>query len=373
MSQRRGPRLTALIPLILIGALLGVGFINREAILDFVTAQDIVDDMLADISPRPIYPADQPEVIEADGESDDPVVEPVLMGVELAADGFPVEPREHVRKYTVQAGDTLFGIAERFNLHPNTILWANTEVLQDNVHLLLIGVELYILPVNGVYHASTGEETIAEIASLYGVTAGDILYSPYNRLSDYDSTDKPAEGLRIVVPGGRRDFITWRAPIQTGLESGAANPEGDIHPGSCRVQYSGTGGTGVYENPLGSAAYRITNTFAGWHPGIDLAADRGTPIYASETGVVVFAGWHDGGYGELVILDHGEGWTTYYGHMSARYVGCGDQVSKGQFIGEMGMTGNATGIHLHWEIRENDIPLDPREFLELVDVRDSGG
>ena len=370
MAQRRGPRLIAIIPLILIGVLIGVGYINREAVIDFVTGQDIVEDMLADISPRPVYPAEEAEVTDGEGEPDAPQVEPALAGVELAPDGFPVEPREHVRKYTIVSGDTLFGIAERFNLHPNTILWANTEALQDNVHLLLIGVELYILPVNGVYHSADGDETVAEIAALYGVASGDLLYSPYNRLANYDSNESPPEGLRIVVPGGRRDFITWRAPIQTGLESGDANPEGDIHPGSCRVQYSGTGGTGNYDNPLGVTGYRITNTFAGWHPGIDLAADRGTPIYASETGVVVFAGWHDGGYGELLIIDHGEGWTTYYGHMSVRYVGCGEQVSKGQYIGEMGMSGNATGIHLHWEIRENDIPLDPREFLDLVDVRD---
>lgn len=318
-----------------------------------------------------VLPSEEP--IEQTGDSTTPVSEmngtsqnltatlSLLDSMELASDGFPVQARRHVLKYSVQPDDTLFGIAARFGLNPDTIFWANTETLQDDINLLFVGIELYILPVDGVYYRSNGSETIAEIAAQYAVTPGDILYSEFNDLSGDDSSYQPPEGLHLVIPGGRRAYLSWRSPIHTGTQSGSANPEGAIHPGSCRQLYSGTGGQGDFVNPLGATPYRTTNGFATWHPGVDMAADYGTPIYASETGVVVFAGWHRDGYGELIIIDHGDGWTTYYGHLSKRFVGCGDQVTRGQYIGQMGMSGNATGVHLHFEIRLDDLPQNPFE------------
>jgi len=234
-------------------------------------------------------------------------------------------------------------------------------------------MELVILPVDGVYHTSDGTQTIAEIAAQYNVTPGDILYSPYNTLSDQTSSYIPPVGMPIVVQYGRREFISWQAPIRTGTQSGAANPEGTTHPGSCRETYIGSGGSGNYMNPLGAVPYRVTNLFAPYHPGVDLAADLNTPIYAAETGVVVFAGWHRDGYGELVIVDHGEGWTTYYAHLARRYVDCGQQVTRGQYIGDMGLSGNATGVHLHFEIRQNDTAQNPYSYIDIQDMRTNQG
>lgn len=366
----------ALIWIVLLGMLIGIAFTWGQDILYFATGQDIVDDLRDDlVAAAPVPLAESLDLATAvpvfspgNGEDD------AIHGqVEVGPDGFPLQARPHVVKYVVQPGDSLFGIADRFGISPNTIFWANTTILQDNVYLLQVGTELYILPIDGVYHLSDGQQSIAEIASLYGVTTGDILYSEYNTLSDKDSLYVPPEGLRLVIPGGRRNYISWQAPIRTGTESGGANPEGTLHPGSCRQMYSGTGGVGDYINPLGSVPFRVTQNFAPWHPGTDMAAEPNTPIYASETGIVVFAGWHRDGYGELVILDHGDGWTTYYAHMANRFVGCGDQVTKGQIIGEMGMTGNATGIHLHFEIRENDVAHDVREFMDLPELQYDGG
>lgn len=326
--------------------------------------------LLAKIPPSVATPMASLGLI-GDGEPDsqDETYHLVFPGEEqLAADGFPVKPRTHVLKYKVQAGDTLFGIAAKFGLSPDTIFWSNAETLKDNINLLFVGVELYILPVDGVYHEADGEQTIAEIAALYSVQSGDILYSEYNNLTDFDLRSVPSAGMKIVIPNGRREYISWQAPIETGL-AGSGNPEGAVHPGSCRARYSGAGGTQSYQNPVGDVPYRITNGYASWHPGVDLASNHGTTIFAADTGVIVFAGWHRDGYGELIIIDHGNGWTTYYGHNSKRFVGCGDQVSQGQIIAEMGMSGNATGVHVHFEIRLNDVPQNPSEFIILQDMR----
>ncbi len=288
----------------------------------------------------------------------------------LGPDGFPVNIRKHVLKYTVQPGDALLLIAERFHISPDTIFWANTETLRDNIDLILVGTQLYILPVDGVYHLADGKLTIADIAKLYGVAPEAILQSDYNELSQVDAAYIPPSGLRVVVPGGRREYLTWQSPFRTGTESGQANPQGTIHPGSCREHYTGAGGSGQYENPV-KVAYRVTTGFEPWHPGVDLAADRNTPIYAADTGVIVFSGWNRTGYGELLIIDHGGGWTTFYGHLSTRFVGCGDQVQKGQKIGLMGMTGNASGFHLHFEIRKDDVPQNPFSYIEVHDSRDT--
>lgn len=370
-NRTRPGFLRRLLPWLAISLLIGTGYLWRQRIIYFVTGQDIMDDLMTDLSAKyrptatPVVGSNEP--LSGSVPSDSSTTDTA----EVAPDGFPIRPRQHVWKYTVQPGDALFLIADRFALSPDTIFWANTETLQDNVHLLQVGMELYILPVDGVYHLADGTQSIAEIAAQYSVAPGDILYSELNDLADYDSTYVAPAGLRIVVPGGRREYISWRAPIHTGTESGGANPEGAYHPGSCREHYTGTGGTGQYTNPLGATPYRVTNLFAPWHPGVDMAADQGTPIYAAETGVVVFAGWHRDGYGELIIIDHGDGWTTYYAHLSTRFVGCGDQVSKGQYIAQMGMSGNATGIHLHFEIRENDVPQNPYLYVEIHDMRTS--
>jgi murein DD-endopeptidase MepM/ murein hydrolase activator NlpD len=89
------------------------------------------------------------------------------------------------------------------------------------------------------------------------------------------------------------------------------------------------------------------------HPGIDIAAGMGAPIYASDTGVIVFAGWSYRGYGNLVIIDHGNGWQTAYAHLSVINVACGGSIYQGQVLGLAGSTGNSTGAHLHFEMRSD--------------------
>ncbi len=100
-----------------------------------------------------------------------------------------------------------------------------------------------------------------------------------------------------------------------------------------------------------------------WHYGLDLAAKKGTPILASEAGVVVYAGTGFSGYGKLLVIEHSEEWATLYAHLNKYSVKEGEQVKQGQKIGEMGRTGRASGVHLHFEIRYNRQPVNPLMYL----------
>ena len=98
------------------------------------------------------------------------------------------------------------------------------------------------------------------------------------------------------------------------------------------------------------------------HAGMDIAAGTGTPIGAAGNGTVIFAGWR-GGYGNCIMIDHGGGIVTLYGHQSSLATSVGQSVSTGQTIGYVGSTGYSTGPHLHWEVRVNGSPVDPRGYV----------
>jgi murein DD-endopeptidase MepM/ murein hydrolase activator NlpD len=126
-----------------------------------------------------------------------------------------------------------------------------------------------------------------------------------------------------------------------------------------RTEVTFTSGFGVRDDPF--------HRGAAMHPGIDLAGAYGTPIYATADGVVTRAGWNNGGYGNMVELDHGRGIVTRYGHMSAVLVHVGDHVTRGQQVGRMGSTGRSTGNHLHYEVRIDGRPVNPIPFMKSTD------
>ena len=99
------------------------------------------------------------------------------------------------------------------------------------------------------------------------------------------------------------------------------------------------------------------------HKGMDIAAPAGTDIYASDSGTVLEAGWNDGGYGNYVIIDHGNGYVTLYGHASEVFVSAGDTVEQGQLIAAVGTTGDSTGNHCHFEVRYGGEYLNPADFV----------
>lgn len=117
------------------------------------------------------------------------------------------------------------------------------------------------------------------------------------------------------------------------------------------------GGFGGRRNPFGGAGYEF-------HSGQDIEAAWGAPVVSGASGRVTFVGWQNG-YGQLIVIDHGGGLTTRYGHLSGIDVTVGQSVSRGQSIGRVGSTGRSTGPHLHYEVRINDQPVNPLQYLLL--------
>ena len=258
----------------------------------------------------------------------------------------PNRERMEVVRYTVQLGDSVFGIAEGFNLEPETILWGNFDVLNDDPHMLRPGQELNILPVDGTYYQWQASDTLESVAESFGVQPEDITDWPGNGLDPIDPLVEP--GTWLVIPGGERAFKQWFVPAIARGQAGVGSAFG---PGGCAQGFSGGAvGTGGFIWP--SANHTVSgNDYWSGHLAIDIAGGTGDLVWAADSGVVVFAGWSTVGYGNMIMIDHGNGWQTLYAHLSAVRVGCGESVGQGSTIGAIGSTGNSTGSHLHFETR----------------------
>lgn len=277
----------------------------------------------------------------------------------------PSEGRAEVLVYTVKSGDTLFDIAEKFGLNPETVLWANQVTLGDNPHSLRPGQELNILPVDGTYHRWSAGDGLGGVARFFGVTPDDIIGFSGNHLS-YDtigdlSNPNIEPGTWLVIPDGRRAFVSWSAPEIPRDDPEVARVLG---PGVCETVADGANGSGVFVWP---ADHQYLSGFDytpnANHLGIDIDGEEGDPVYAADSGVIVYAGWNSWGYGNVVVINHGNGWQTLYAHLSTTYVACGQSVLQGAVIAAMGSTGNATGSHLHYEMMFEGTPVNPHDYL----------
>ncbi len=251
----------------------------------------------------------------------------------------PERPRLDVVTYTVQAGDTVQAIATFFNLEPTTIMWADSAI-EDAPDLLRIGQVVTILPTNGVYHEVAEGDTLESIAEEYKVEPEAIIACEYNDLESPDYAI--VEGMHLIVPGGEKPYV----PKVVTTFAGSV-PEG-------------ARGTGRFQWPvLGT----ITQGYWYGHRAIDVGAPTGSALLAADGGFVSFAGWTDIGYGYLVVIDHANGFATYYAHLSNIYVFTGQAVERGQVIGAVGSTGWSTGPHLHFEVRYYGAQQNPRVYL----------
>ena len=258
----------------------------------------------------------------------------------------PTRERTNVIEYTVTTGDSVFGIAESFNLHPETILWANYDQLNDSPDMLTPGMTLNVPPVDGVYYQWQAGDSMESVAAKFDAKAQDILSWEGN---NFDLTNpQVALDAWIMVPNGHREFKQWLVPTIARANSGVLKSV--LGPGACEGDYAGAYGSGAFAWPTASHVLSGNDYWSG-HLGIDIAGYLGDGIFAADAGVVVFAGWANGGYGYMVMIDHGNGYQTLYGHMSVVAATCGQSVYTGSYIGAIGSTGNSTGPHLHFEVR----------------------
>jgi murein DD-endopeptidase MepM/ murein hydrolase activator NlpD len=241
-----------------------------------------------------------------------------------------------MRSYRVRDGDTLTGIARKFGVTMMTVWWANNLTSKSDLN---IGQTLIIPPVNGVVVTVGSSDTLDSVAAKYGVDAATIVDA--NGLEDPNLVI----GQTLTIPGARGDSIATPKPTRTpSRSSGSGHSTGTPRPVARPTHYSG----GKFAWPV-SGGY-ISQYFHYGHYAIDIAADRGTSVHAAAGGVVTFAGWKSNGGGYQVWISHGSGLYTTYNHMSSVSVGRGQQVSRGQQVGRVGMSGNATGPHLHFEV-----------------------
>ena len=268
----------------------------------------------------------------------------------------PERPRQQPIEYKVESGDSVFGIAQKFNLEPETVLWANSETLNDDPHLISIDQDLIIPATNGVLYKWKEGDTLEDVANRFKVKPEAILSWAGN---DLDWTNPIVEpGTYIMVPGGFRELVQWVVPT---IPRGPAGVNSTI-PGACDTSAGGAYGTGTFIWP--SANHSISgNDYWSGHLAIDIAAYTSDPIYASDSGVVVYAGGISGGYGNMVMIDHGNGYQTLYAHLSSITTRCSASVYQGQVIGLAGSTGNSTGPHLHFEMRYYGGFVNPHYML----------
>jgi murein DD-endopeptidase MepM/ murein hydrolase activator NlpD len=252
--------------------------------------------------------------------------------------------RKDILVYTVEEGDNVSTLAERFDITTDSIVWANDD-LEFDPDFIVIGQKLNILPIPGVLHTVKAGDTLESIAKTYKADAEAIAEYDYNNLKPpYTLT----AGQKIIVPDGEKPY----------------NPRVVTLPDGRQVLVGAPKGLGRFVWP---AQGYITTRFGEWqqgvaHRGIDIGGWMGEPIYAADAGVVTYSG-PLGGYGLAVLIDHGNGFQTLYGHFSVYYPKLGQSVKRGQAIGKMGSTGNSTGPHLHFEITLWGGLVNPMNYL----------
>jgi len=272
----------------------------------------------------------------------------------------PNRPKLEVTSYTVSKGDSLFEIASTHKIKPETLLWANYDLLNDNPDLISVGMELKVPPVDGVYYEWQEGDTIQTIAGRFEAKIEDILAWSSNAI---DLTNPEVEpGTWVMVPNGHREFRQWIIPV---IPRGRAGVSKSVYgAGACEGGYDGAYGSGAFIWPAGNH-YLSGNDYWSGHLGIDIAAGEGAPIYAADSGVVVFSGWATGGYGYMIMIDHGNGYQTLYAHLNSISASCGQSVFKGDLIGLLGSTGRSSGPHLHFEITYKGAKVNPHTMLAI--------
>jgi len=248
--------------------------------------------------------------------------------------------RDSIIIYEVQSGDTVKSVADKFGISADTVRWQN-DIQKDKIK---VGQKLEILPVTGIAHKVQKGDTVYSIAKTYDTDPQAIVDFPFNTFTN-DETFQLAIGQLVFVPDGVKPSEEVTSPRIR-----------QITPNAGTVVASG--------HFVWPAQGTITQRFSWYHPGDDIANRGMPPVLAADSGKVIFAGWDSSGYGNMVLIDHGNGYKTRYGHMSQIFVISGQNVARGAQIGKMGSTGHSTGPHLHFEIYLNGTRVNPLNYLK---------
>lgn len=239
--------------------------------------------------------------------------------------------------HTVQRGETISQIAAMYGIDENTIMAANDL---PNANTIMVGQKLNILSIPGAIHTVKRGESLWEIARTYQTDMNEIV--AFNEL---ENPNRIRPSQELVIPGARAASI-----------GSAIRSERLISADGRLLRAFSWPVTGRISSRYGPRWGRM-------HHGIDVAVNTGTPIRAAARGRVSYAGWN-GGYGNLVIIDHGNNIETRYAHLSRITVKVGQYVNRGALIAYSGNTGNSTGPHLHFEIRHRGQSVNPLNYLQ---------
>jgi murein DD-endopeptidase MepM/ murein hydrolase activator NlpD len=249
--------------------------------------------------------------------------------------------RMQIITYTVQPNDNIWSIAQGFGLKAETVLWANSKV-EKSPDLLSVGQELVIPPVDGIWYTVQNGDTVEKLAKTYQTSVEKIVTFELNNLQEPYTL---VAGQQVMLPDGRKKVVPSNYYPMTRVG---------------RAPQGAPTGTGRFAWP---AIGYLSQRYWSGHLGIDIANNTGTPIRAADDGYVVLAGRDTWGYGNQVLIDHGNGYLTRYAHLNTIKVKAGDFVAKNQVIGTMGSTGRSTGPHLHFEVIYNNTRRNPLGFL----------
>lgn len=251
------------------------------------------------------------------------------------------KPRDRTVTYTVEKGDTLSTIADKFSVSTDTIRWAN-NLTSD---ALTVGSDLSIPPVTGMMHRVERGETVYTIAKKYDTETQKIINFPFNDYADLERFTL-VEGQMLVVPDG----VKPKAPIRSPRPTPRFIASSSVSESSAGFIWPTTG--------------NVTQYPVWYHNAVDIANRNEPDVAAAKSGRVKSAFCQAGGYGCHVVVDHGNGEETLYGHLKKFYAQEGESVSSGQTIGQMGSTGRSSGTHLHFEVRKNGAPVNPLNVLK---------
>ena len=263
------------------------------------------------------------------------------------------KPRYEPEEYQVVRGDSVFAIADTFKLKPETVYWANYEEFDGSPANIQPGQELVIPPTDGVYYEWKEDDTIESVAAKFEVEPDAIIYWPGNSLDLTNPTIEP--GTRVMIPGAVENDQPLFIQVVTRESAGGGGS-------ACGGGYQSRG---FFSWPTGARYLSGYDFGQSGHNGIDISAPEGTTVWAADNGVVTMAqgGWNYG-YGNVVQIDHGNGFVTIYAHLSAISVSQCQSISAGAPIGAAGNTGNSQGAHLHFEIRQGGSPINPWLLLQ---------